>query len=127
MGIPNGAGSLDRRITFQRLPTERDESGDLVGDPVTDFACAAAFEPVGGIGIRNREFLASEKRHAESTGRFFIRYRKDFNVRTAQATHQILMVEDRSASPIVTRTFDIKDAQAFRRAGYFVIEVSEVR
>lgn len=46
--------------------------GEPVPDWADDFSVAAAFEPIG-----SSEFPMAHKRHAETTARFKIRYRKD--------------------------------------------------
>lgn len=124
-----GAGRLNRLITLQRLPdassatATKDSFGEVTGDPTTAICgIRAAYEPVGG-----REFPESQKRHAETTARFRIRYRPDINVQRVVETHQIAYVEDYDANTRVTRTYDIKHAAVVGRREEIHLEVDEVR
>jgi head-tail adaptor len=126
MGFRGGPGTLKRRITFQRFPDPEDEAlkdslGEVTGEPTDDFTCFAAYQPIGG-----KEFPVSEKRHAETTGRFWIRYRRDINPRTLPATHRISYVENASVTSPVTRTYDIRAVASFGFVEMH-IEVSEIR
>jgi head-tail adaptor len=121
-----GAGVLNRVITLQSLPAldgPRNDIGELTSSPTTAIEnIKAVYEPAGG-----REFPAFEKRHAETTARFRIRYRNDIDVQALPATHQVLYVEDWELSPPVTRTYDIRHAQIIGRREEIHIQVSEVR
>ncbi len=119
-----GAGDFDCRIRFYRLPTTpRDGFGDQTTDPTFQFECSAARQIAGGA-----EFWGSNKRNSESTARFIIRYRQDLNPRTAMATHQIRMIEDRNLpeSSQAERIYDIKAIEILGRRQFIQIEVSEV-
>lgn len=119
-----GAGELNRLMTLQRLPTgsTRNDIGEIIGTPqdeIRDIRCKR--EQVGG-----REFPEAEKRHAETTARFRIRYRTDINVQTLPATHHVTYVEDYTTSPRVTRVYNITVAAVIDRKEIH-IEVSEIR
>lgn len=122
-----GAGRLNRLITLQRLSDgvngTKNSFGEVTADP-TNALCniRAAYEPVGG-----REFPESQKRHAETTARFRIRYRPDIDVQRVLETHQITYVEDYDASSKVTRTYDIKHAAVYGRREEIHFEVDETR
>lgn len=127
MAFKGGAGALNRLIDLKRLPSTttgtRNSFGDVVDAPVADLRnVRAAYEPVGG-----REFPESEKRHAETTARFRIRYRPGINVKDVVETHQIDYIEDRSTKTPTTRTYDIKHAVVVGRRDEIHFEVDEVR
>lgn len=91
------AGTLRHRITVQEK-TEVNELGSITETWTDSFEAWAAFEPLG-----SREFPAAEKRHAESTVRFRIRYRHGIDA----ARHRILITLDPDVSPSDVRTYDI--------------------
>lgn len=129
MGIKGGAGSLDRRITFQRLPPAtgaKDSFGELTTVPVNDLCNIPAAHEFPGNGNRAGEFWASDKRHSESTSRFRIRFTPRISTQSITETHQITEVE-LGVCPAVTRVYDIKIAYPVKRMVEIVIEVSEVR
>lgn len=97
MGVKGGAGSLRHRITVQ-VKTETNELGSITETWADEFEAWAAFEPLG-----SREFPAAEKRHAESTVRFRIRYRHGID----PARHRILITLDPNVSPSDVRIYDI--------------------
>lgn len=125
-GFKGGAGALDRLITLQALPDpdgSRNDIGELIASPADDIVdIKAAYETVGG-----REFPESERRHAETTARFRIRYRNDVDVQSLPKTHQVTYCEDYDASPIVTRIYDIQHAEVVGRREEIHIHVSEIR
>jgi head-tail adaptor len=121
-----GAGKLNRLITFQTLPDPsgpKNDFGELLAEP-EDYIedVRAAYEPVGG-----GEFREAEKRHAETTARFRIRYRSDLNVEDAPEKYRILYTEDYCASPKVIRIYNIQHAAVFGRRDELHFHVSEVR
>jgi head-tail adaptor len=66
-------GRLNQRLRFERLanPEGQDLSGAPQGPWESVFTVWGKFEPLGG-----REFPTMAKMHAETQGRFRIRYRK---------------------------------------------------
>lgn len=129
MGIKGGAGSLDRRITFQRLPPAtgaKDSFGELTAVPVNDLCNIPAAHEFPGNGNRAGEFWASEKRHSESTSRFRIRFTPRISTQSLPATHRILS-DELGVCPAVTREYDIKIAYPIGRMTELIIEVSEIR
>lgn len=130
MGLKGGAGKLNRRITFQRLPPEsgtKDGFGELTAEPTDDIVnVPAAYETLGG-GRRGFEFLASEKRNSESTARFRIRYRPDLDLNMLPATHRIKRIHNPRLHTDVVSYSDIKAAYDLgERHEEIIIEVSEV-
>lgn len=96
------AGRAEHTLVIQRRQqTQADPAGQF-GTPLdtwTDlYEVPGCFEVLG-----SREFPAAQKRYAETTARFRIRYIAGINA----ATDRIVMVFDPGASPIITSTWDI--------------------
>jgi len=121
-----GAGKLDRLMTLQRLPDPdgpKNDEGELTELPVNEFEnVRCAYEPLGG-----RAFPEREKRHAETTARFRLRYRSAINVQILSESYRVLYIIDHSTSPAVTRRFRITGADVIGRRDEIHIEVSEIR
>lgn len=121
-----GAGSFNRRITFQALTdantpgASKDDFGETSVPPADSIECWAGYETLGG-----REFPSWQKRASEATARFRIRYRPDINLATVAATHRIRYIEDHDTG--LTRTYDIKSARITDTRREIEIEVSEVQ
>lgn len=127
MGFKGGAGALDRRIEFWRLPpadSARDERGEFTTDPVKDICVWAAFEAVDQS--RRAEFPLSEKRHAETEAVFRTRWTKRINPQTVTATHEIRYTEPGSC-PAIVRRFDISRCGVIGRMVELHFEVNEIR
>lgn len=125
MRFKGGAGLLNRRIDFHRMPNANTDATDSYGETITEPTTIISnvmcvYESVGGI-----EFPAAMKRNSESDARFRIRYRHDIDPRTAPGTLQITYIEDHTQSPAVVRTFDIKHVDVIRR-DELRIEVKEI-
>lgn len=69
-----GSGDYRHKLVFQRKTETRDSFGSVVETWATDFEDWGAFYQVG-----SREFPMSQKRQAETTARFEIRYRDGIN------------------------------------------------
>lgn len=116
MGKIGGAGSLDQLITIQ-LKTETNDLGSIEEnwtDQLEDVPCAVEW-------LGSREFPAAEKRHAESTVRFRIRYRHGIEA----DRNRILYVLDPNTSPSDVRTFDIFPPMMIGRREGLHIEARE--
>ncbi len=114
------SGSLRHLLTFQALPKveTRDGYGAVTDDYVDDFTVWGSFEPVG-----TREFPSFQKVHAESTGRFRIRFRSGID----PARHRIAMTLDSRTSPIERSYWVIERPQPVGgRLSELVIEAREV-
>jgi len=102
------AGSLDRRIVFQIKTETQSRSGAPTEIWTDSVNVAAAFEPLG-----SREFPLNQKRYAETTARFRIRYRSGIN----PATHRI---------SYAGQTWDISPPLTIGRNIEMHIEASEI-
>lgn len=102
------AGDYDRRIIVQVKTETQSRSGDPQETWTDTLNLAAAFEALG-----SREFPVNEKRYAESTARFRIRYRPGID----SGTHRIIYGG---------RTWDIKPPLVTGRNVELQIEASEV-
>lgn len=76
--IQAGAGRFRHRLTFQEKPIP--ELQDSFGAPKEEWA-ETSWSPVWGSyqQLGSREFPIGQKRHAETTARFVIRYRKELD------------------------------------------------
>lgn len=66
------AGKLRHRLVFQTktVPEDQDDTGAPIEVWATDFTVWGSFQQLG-----SREFPLAQKRNAETTARFIIRYR----------------------------------------------------
>jgi head-tail adaptor len=126
MGFKGGAGSLDRRITFQRLPDPdgtRNNFGELTGEPTDDLVgVPAAYDQVG-----TRQFPEAQKRQTETTGRFRVRYHRGFNVQQLPETHRVTESENPAAIEPIIHIYKITGAYTVGRLDEIHVEVAEVR
>lgn len=127
MGIRGGAGALDQRIEFWRLPRAdgpRDERGEYTAVPVKDFTVWAAREPVDQS--RRAEVFLSEKRHSEAEVIFRTRWTRHVNPQTIMATHEIRYTEP-GLCPAVVRRYNISRCTLIGRMTEMHFECDEIR
>lgn len=96
------AGQLRHRLLFQIKPADADITPDSFGTRIEtysdDFTVPGAYEPLG-----SREFPANQKRYAETTARFRIRYKTGID----PERHRIRFTMSPDAEPVVYQTFNI--------------------
>jgi SPP1 family predicted phage head-tail adaptor len=84
------SGTLRHQLTFQAKTETQDSFGAPVESWTDAFTVPGAFEPLG-----SSEFPGVDKRYAETTARFRIRYRNDID----PDRHRIVFAMDPDASP----------------------------
>lgn len=113
------SGRAEHFLIFQTKTTVQSSFGTLVETWADAFEWWGVFEMLG-----SREFPAAQKRFAESTARFRIRYRANID----SANYRIVMVLDRESSPITTSTWNIYPVVPARGKRFeLLIEASEVK
>lgn len=121
------SGQLRHRLIFQ-LKTETNTFGSISTTWTDSITLWGAYEPVN-----SREFPAAQKRNAETTARFRIRYRADIMApdaegRRSEDRYRVKLVWDEDVSPPDEQYFNIypplpKGGKRFE----LIIEATEVR
>lgn len=112
------SGQLRHYLAIQSKVEPRDSYGAPIEDWNDEFYVWGSFEPVG-----TREFPSFQKVHAESTGRFRIRYRAGIDPNR----HRIALTMNFDASPQERTYWDIQRPQAVAgRMSEMVIEAREI-
>ncbi len=104
------AGKLRHRLVFQEKTETQSRSGAAVETWADSFSVYGAFEPLGG-----REFPVNQKRIAETTARFRVRYRPDIDVDINRISHNSQTWNILAVLPVDGRNIEL------------LIEASELR
>ncbi len=104
------AGKLRHRLVFQTKTDSQTSSGASVETWADSFSVYGAFEPVGG-----REFPVNQKRIAETTARFRVRYRPGVDVDSTRIVHNSQTWNILAVLPVDGRNIEL------------LIEASELR
>lgn len=120
-----GAGSLRHWLVFQEktIPEVKDRLGAPQEEWPAAFRLRGNFAPLG-----SREFPAREKRHAETSARFTIRYKRELTAAKAADQYRIVFTLDAVLDPANAQVFDIYppiDPDGRRR--YLLIEGRETK
>lgn len=119
------SGKLRNRIVIQQktIPETKDSFGGLAEVWTDALTVSAGYEQIG-----SKEFPSFQKRFAETTCRFRIRYNSLLMRPDAADRYRIEFTLDEDASPPVTQTFNISqpyDPEGKRRE--LLIESSEIK